>query len=73
MTLDVNMIRHMLIFTHEYRYNTTLERRINWLICNALPQHVGIDCMETFSMIVKSKTIQIDLSIYISKIGIYIN
>ncbi|KAJ9560502.1 LOW QUALITY PROTEIN: hypothetical protein OSB04_005662 [Centaurea solstitialis] len=65
--LDVNVIRSMWIFTHKFQSNGALERHKARLVCNGRSQQVGIDCMETFSPVVKPATIRMVLSIAVSK------
>ena len=54
---QVNVVRCMWLFRHKLRSDGTLERYKARLIVNGNSQQVGVDCGETFSLVVKPATI----------------
>ena len=64
---NVNVIQSMWIFTHKVKSNGVFERHKARLIGDGKTQQVGIDCGETFSLVVKPATIRTVLSISLSK------
>ncbi|GAA0175545.1 hypothetical protein LIER_41935 [Lithospermum erythrorhizon] len=58
---NVNVIRYMWIFRHKEHSDGSFERHKVSLIGDGKTQHVGIDCGETFSLVVKPATIRIVL------------
>ncbi|XP_021747926.1 uncharacterized protein LOC110713790 [Chenopodium quinoa] len=64
---NVNVIPCMWIFKHKKNANGVFERHKARLVVNGRNQQVGIDCDETFSPVVKPKTICTVLSIALSK------
>jgi len=64
---DVNIIRSMWIFCHKKRSDGSFKRHKARLVGDGSSQQIGVDCDETFSPVVKPTTIQIVLSIGLSK------
>lgn len=50
-------MRSMWIFTHKERVDGSFERHKALLVGDGKTQKVGVDCGETFSLIVKPSTI----------------
>lgn len=61
------VIRCMWLFRHKFKSDGSLERYKARLVVNGKSQTVGIDCMETFSPVVKPATIRTILSLGISQ------
>ncbi|XP_071718011.1 uncharacterized mitochondrial protein AtMg00820-like [Rutidosis leptorrhynchoides] len=66
-TNDMKIIRSMCVFRHKFRSDGSLERYKAHLVGDGRTQTVGVDCNETFSPVVKPATIQMVLSIALSK------
>ena len=64
---NTNIIRSMWIFRHKNNSDGSFERYKARLVGDGRSQQVGIDCIETFSPVVKPATIRTVLSIAISK------
>ncbi|XP_019106841.1 uncharacterized mitochondrial protein AtMg00810-like [Beta vulgaris subsp. vulgaris] len=64
---NVNVIRSMWSFTHKEKSNSDFERCKARLVGDGKTQQVGIDCGETFSLVVRSATIRTVLSLSLSK------
>jgi len=64
---DVNVIRSMWIFRHKEKSDGSFERHKARLVGDGTGQHVGVDCGETFSPVVKPATIPTVLSLALSK------
>nr|GEW67654.1 hypothetical protein [Tanacetum cinerariifolium] len=62
-----NMIRSMWLFKHKFHTDGTLNRYKACLVANGSNLQLGIDCDETFSLIVKPATIRIVLSLVVSR------
>ena len=65
--LHVYVIRSIWIFTHKVKSNGVFERHKAPLVGDGKTQHVGIDCGETFSPVVKPATIRTVLSLSLLK------
>ena len=65
--IDVNIIWFMWIFGHKEKFDGSFERHKAWLVGDGKTQQVGVDCDETFSLVVKPATIHIVLNIVVSK------
>ncbi|KAJ0602472.1 putative RNA-directed DNA polymerase [Helianthus annuus] len=65
--LDSPVIRSMWLFRPTFNSDGSLERYKARLVCNGKSQTVGIDCMETFSPVVKPATIRMVLSLAVSR------
>ncbi|XP_071689056.1 uncharacterized mitochondrial protein AtMg00810-like [Rutidosis leptorrhynchoides] len=63
---NMHVIRSMWIFKHKFRSNGSFERYKARLVGDGRLQQVGIDCMETFSPVVKPATIRVVLSLALS-------
>jgi len=64
---DVNVIRSMWIFIHKEKSDSTFELHKARLVGDGAGQQVGIECGETFSLVVKPTTIKTVLSITTSR------
>ena len=64
---NVNVIRSMWIFRHKYKSDGSFERYKARLVGDGNTQQQGVDCDETFSLVVKPATITAILSIALSK------
>ncbi|KAJ9541133.1 hypothetical protein OSB04_027639 [Centaurea solstitialis] len=64
---DSPVIRCMWLFRHKFKSDGTLERYKARLVVNGKSQTVGIDCHDTFSLVVKPATIRTVLSLDVSK------
>ena len=64
---NVNVIPSMWIFTHKVKSNGVFERHKARLVGDGKTQPDGIDCGETFSLVVKPATIRTVPSISLSK------
>ncbi|GJZ41906.1 ribonuclease H-like domain-containing protein [Tanacetum coccineum] len=63
---NVNMVRSMWLFQHKYHADGSLNMYKARLIANGRNQHYGVDCDDTFNMVVKPATIRIVLSLALS-------
>lgn len=63
---DVNVIRSMLIFRHKHKFDGSFERHKARLVGDGRSQQKGVDCDETFSLVVKPANIRCVLSIALS-------
>ncbi|GKC67352.1 ribonuclease H-like domain-containing protein, partial [Tanacetum coccineum] len=66
-TPDMHVIRSMWIFRHKMKSGSSFERYKARLVGDGRSQQLGVDCNETFSPVVKPATIQMVLSIALSK------
>ncbi|KAJ9558744.1 hypothetical protein OSB04_013358 [Centaurea solstitialis] len=64
---DQPVIRALWLFRHKFKADGSLERYKARLVCNGKSQTVGVDCMETFSPVIKPATIRTVLSLAVSK------
>nr|GEW44835.1 ribonuclease H-like domain-containing protein [Tanacetum cinerariifolium] len=64
---DSNIVRCMWLFRHKYLAHGTLSRYKARLVANGSTQLEGVDVDETFSPVVKLGTIQIVLSLVVSR------
>nr|GEV22359.1 ribonuclease H-like domain-containing protein [Tanacetum cinerariifolium] len=64
---NVNVVRSMWIFKHKFHADGSLSRYKVRLVANGHNQQQGIDCDETFSLVVKPATIRTVLSLAISR------
>ncbi|XP_071699651.1 secreted RxLR effector protein 161-like [Rutidosis leptorrhynchoides] len=64
---NMQVIRSMWIFRHKMKSNGSFERYKARLVGDGRSQHLGVDCNETFSPVVKPITIRMVLSISVSK------
>ncbi|GJW14505.1 zf-CCHC domain-containing protein [Tanacetum coccineum] len=63
---NVTMVS-MWLFRHKYHADGSLSRYKARLVANGHTQHVGIDCDDTFSLVVKPATIRTVLSLALSR------
>lgn len=68
-----NVIGSMWLFKHKYMSNGNLEHQKSRLVVNGWSQHIGINCDESSSHVVKPTTILVILSRHSLIIGIFIN
>ncbi|KAF5764529.1 putative RNA-directed DNA polymerase, protein kinase RLK-Pelle-DLSV family [Helianthus annuus] len=66
-TPDMNIIRSLWLFKHNFRSNGTLERYKARLVCDGRKQQLGVDCGDTFTPVAKPSTIRLVLSLALSK------
>ncbi|GKA02684.1 ribonuclease H-like domain-containing protein [Tanacetum coccineum] len=64
---NVNIVRSMWLYKHKYNADGSLNRYKARLVANGRSQQQGIDCDETFSLVVKPATIQSVLSLAVSR------
>ncbi|GKD27629.1 ribonuclease H-like domain-containing protein [Tanacetum coccineum] len=64
---NVNVVRSMWLFKHKFHADGSLSRYKARLVANGSNQQQGIDCDETFSLVVKPATIHTVLSLAISR------
>ncbi|GJW18476.1 ribonuclease H-like domain-containing protein [Tanacetum coccineum] len=64
---NVNIIRSTWLYKHKYNADGSLNRYKARLVANGHSQQQGIDCDETFSLVVKPATIQTVLSLAVSQ------
>ncbi|KAJ0877759.1 putative RNA-directed DNA polymerase [Helianthus annuus] len=64
---DTPVIRCMWLFRHKFKADGSLDKYKARLVVNGKSQTVGIDCMETFSPVVKPATIRTVLSFGLSQ------
>ncbi|GJU00864.1 ribonuclease H-like domain-containing protein [Tanacetum coccineum] len=64
---NVNIVRSMWLYKHNYNADGSLNRYKARLVTNGRSQQQGIDCDETFSPVVKPATIQTVLSLAVSR------
>ncbi|GKF65144.1 ribonuclease H-like domain-containing protein [Tanacetum coccineum] len=60
--LNAYVVRSMWLFRHKYHVDGSLSRYKAQLVANGRTQQVGIDCNDTFSLVVKPDTIRNVLS-----------
>ena len=60
---NMNVIRCMWIFKHKLKSDGSLERYKARLVGDGRAQQVGVDCSDTFSLVVKPATIRTVLTI----------
>nr|GEX91598.1 hybrid signal transduction histidine kinase M [Tanacetum cinerariifolium] len=63
---SINMVRSMWLFKQKFHVDRTLSRYKAHLVTNGSNQQLGIDCDETFSLVVKPDTIYTVLSLVVS-------
>ncbi|GJZ19553.1 ribonuclease H-like domain-containing protein [Tanacetum coccineum] len=63
---NANVVRSMWLFKHKFNADGTLSRYKARLVANRRNQQQGIDCDETFSLVVKPATIRTVLSLAVS-------
>ncbi|GKC83870.1 ribonuclease H-like domain-containing protein [Tanacetum coccineum] len=63
---NVNIVRSMWLYKHKYNADGSLSRYKARLVANGRSQQQGIDCDETFSLVVKPATIRTVLSLAVS-------
>nr|GEV62097.1 ribonuclease H-like domain-containing protein [Tanacetum cinerariifolium] len=63
---NVNVVRSMWLFKHKFKADGSLSMYKARLVANERSQQHGIDCDETFSLVVKPPTIRIVLSLAVS-------
>ncbi|GJS67119.1 ribonuclease H-like domain-containing protein [Tanacetum coccineum] len=64
---NVNVVRYMWLFKHKFNADGSLSRYKARLVANGRSQQQGIDCDETFSLVVKPATIRTVLSLEVSR------
>nr|GFA87313.1 ribonuclease H-like domain-containing protein [Tanacetum cinerariifolium] len=64
---NVNVVRSMWLFKHKFKADGSLSRYKAHLVANGRNQQQGIDCDETFSLVVKPATIRTVLSLTVSR------
>ncbi|GJX73618.1 ribonuclease H-like domain-containing protein [Tanacetum coccineum] len=64
---DMNIVCSMWLFKHKYFLDGPLSRYKARLVANGSSQQIGVDCDETFSLVVKPTTIRIMLSLAASR------
>ncbi|GJX47076.1 ribonuclease H-like domain-containing protein [Tanacetum coccineum] len=64
---NVNIVCSMWLFRHKFHVNGSLSRYKARLVTNGHSQQQGIDCDETFSLVVKQATIHTFLSLVVSR------
>ncbi|GKB15015.1 ribonuclease H-like domain-containing protein, partial [Tanacetum coccineum] len=64
---NVNIVRSMWLYKHKYNADGSLSRYEARLVVNGRSQQQGIDCDETFSLVVKLATIQTVISLAVSR------
>ncbi|XP_021746044.1 uncharacterized protein LOC110711915 [Chenopodium quinoa] len=64
---DANVIRGMWIFRNKKKSYCSFERYKALFVANGKGQEVGVDCDETFSLVVKPTTIRTILSLVVSR------
>ncbi|GJW23775.1 ribonuclease H-like domain-containing protein [Tanacetum coccineum] len=64
---NVNIVRSMWLYKHKYNADGSLSRYKARLVANGRSQQQGIDCDETFSLVVKPATIRTVLSLAVSR------
>nr|GEU50477.1 ribonuclease H-like domain-containing protein [Tanacetum cinerariifolium] len=64
---DANVVRCLWLFRHKFHANGSLSRYKARLVANGSSQQLGIDCDETFSLVVKPATIRTMLSLALTK------
>ncbi|GJZ06586.1 ribonuclease H-like domain-containing protein [Tanacetum coccineum] len=64
---NANVVRSMLLFRHKYHADSSLSRYKAHLVANGCSQQYGVDCDDTFSLVVKSATIRTVLSLALSQ------
>ncbi|KAJ0855857.1 putative RNA-directed DNA polymerase [Helianthus annuus] len=64
---NMHVLRSMWLFRHKFRSDGTLERYKARLVCDGSNQQLGVDCGETFSLVVKPTTIRTVLSLALSQ------
>ncbi|GJU38622.1 ribonuclease H-like domain-containing protein [Tanacetum coccineum] len=64
---NVNVVHSMWLFKHKFNADGSLNRYQAHLVANGRSQQQGIDCDETFSLVVKPATIRTVLSLVVSR------
>ncbi|GJX48276.1 ribonuclease H-like domain-containing protein [Tanacetum coccineum] len=64
---NLNVVRSMWLFRHKYHVDGSLSRYKARLVANGRTQQVGIDCDDTFTLVVKPATIRAVLSLSLSR------
>ncbi|GJW13780.1 ribonuclease H-like domain-containing protein [Tanacetum coccineum] len=62
-----NIVRSLWLFRHKYNADGSLSRYKARLVANGSSQQLGIDCDETFSLVVKSATIRTVFSLALTR------
>nr|GEX10524.1 ribonuclease H-like domain-containing protein [Tanacetum cinerariifolium] len=65
---SINLVRSIWLFKHKFHIDGTLSHYKARLVANGSSQQLGIDCDETFSLVVKPATIRIVLSLTVSRL-----
>nr|GEW67489.1 hypothetical protein [Tanacetum cinerariifolium] len=64
---NVNVVRSVWLFKHKFNADGSLSRYKARLVANGRSQQQGLDCDETFSLVVKPDTIRTVLSLAVSR------
>ncbi|GJU68746.1 ribonuclease H-like domain-containing protein [Tanacetum coccineum] len=64
---NVNVVRSMWLFQHKYHADGSLSRYKACLVANGRNQQYGVDCSDTFSLVVKPATIRTVLSLALAR------
>lgn len=65
--LNTNIVRSMWLFSHKFHADGTLSRYKARLVANGKSQQVGVDCEETFSLVIKPTTIRTVLDLAVAR------
>ncbi|GKC31171.1 ribonuclease H-like domain-containing protein [Tanacetum coccineum] len=64
---NLNVVRSMWLFRHKYHVDCSLSRYKSRLDANRRSQQYGVDCSDSFSLVVKPTTIRIILSLALTR------
>ncbi|GJZ68238.1 ribonuclease H-like domain-containing protein [Tanacetum coccineum] len=64
---NVNVVRSMWLFRHKYHVDGSLSRYKARLVANGRSQQFGVDCDDTFSLVVKPAIVRMVLSLTLSR------